>query len=146
MLWHIHVDGLVQDYSISNALAMEILQSCTKQLMWVIMHIHLCPSINMNAQRHKYESRHNFMFKIGSNNLVFCLLKLFVKLLFIKFSTPVVPLSVLFTTEYNGKWCNKLWQKNLTSLWQGGCYIVWSSHHFHQSNYVCQVVGVWGSQ
>ena len=29
-----HVDGLVQDNSASSALAMEILQSCTKPSMW----------------------------------------------------------------------------------------------------------------
>ena len=29
-----HVNGLVQDHSISSALAMEILQSCTKPSMW----------------------------------------------------------------------------------------------------------------
>ena len=29
-----HIDGLVQDYSISIALAMEILQSCTKPLIY----------------------------------------------------------------------------------------------------------------
>ena len=31
-----HVDGLVQDYSISSALAMEILQSCTKPTMYSV--------------------------------------------------------------------------------------------------------------
>ena len=32
--WWDDIDGLVQDCSISSALAMEILQSCTKPLMW----------------------------------------------------------------------------------------------------------------
>ena len=30
-----YIDGLVQDCSISSALAMEILQSCTKPLIWI---------------------------------------------------------------------------------------------------------------
>ena len=34
--WH-HFGGLVQDCSISSALAMEILQSCSKQLTWSIV-------------------------------------------------------------------------------------------------------------
>ena len=33
-----HIDGLVQDSSSSSALAMEILQSCTKSLMWWSCH------------------------------------------------------------------------------------------------------------
>ena len=32
--FHVHVDGLVQDCGNSSALAMELLQSCTKPLMY----------------------------------------------------------------------------------------------------------------
>ena len=34
MAWHLYIDGLVQDCSISSALAMEILQYCTKRLTY----------------------------------------------------------------------------------------------------------------
>ena len=33
-----HIDGLVQDYSNSSALAMELLQSCTKPLICFIVY------------------------------------------------------------------------------------------------------------
>ena len=38
-----HINGLVQDCSISSALAMEILQSCTKPLAWSVDHVFLAP-------------------------------------------------------------------------------------------------------
>ena len=33
---HVYIDGLVQDCSNSNALAMELLQSCTKPSMYLL--------------------------------------------------------------------------------------------------------------
>ena len=37
-----NIDGLAQDCSNSNALALELLQSCTKPLIYIVMHI--CPT------------------------------------------------------------------------------------------------------
>ena len=37
MLLSLHVDGLVQDCSNSSALAMELLQSCSKPSMWCVI-------------------------------------------------------------------------------------------------------------
>ena len=34
MFFSLYIDDLVQDFSISSALAMEILQSCTKPSIW----------------------------------------------------------------------------------------------------------------
>ena len=38
-MMYIHIDGLVQDSSISIALAMEILQSSTESLMFSYIHL-----------------------------------------------------------------------------------------------------------
>ena len=34
--WYVHIDGLMQDCSISSANALEILQSYTKPLTWLV--------------------------------------------------------------------------------------------------------------
>ena len=48
-----HIDGLVQDYSNSNALAMELLQSCTKPS------IYASPGLNIvNTLRPRQNGRH----------------------------------------------------------------------------------------
>ena len=39
---NVHIDGLVQDYSKSNALAMELLQSCTKLSMGLFVSRFVC--------------------------------------------------------------------------------------------------------
>ena len=41
----IYINGLVQDCSMSVALAMEILQSCTKPLIWIIYWEYIANSI-----------------------------------------------------------------------------------------------------
>ena len=37
-MWHIHIDGLVQDCSISRALPPEILQFCTKPSIYNLIY------------------------------------------------------------------------------------------------------------
>ena len=54
----IYVDGLAQDCSNSSALAMELLQSCTKPLMWHIKQLDKC-SI---CSRHKTSSKLNQLY------------------------------------------------------------------------------------
>ena len=50
-IWYIHIDGLMQDGSISSALVIEILQSCNKPLIyvfWQYVCCYICTSICEN--------------------------------------------------------------------------------------------------
>ena len=53
---NVHIEGLVQDYSNSSALAMELLQSCTKLSIGLFVSRFVCPSehFGVSAPYHRY--------------------------------------------------------------------------------------------
>ena len=61
--WRVYIDGLVQDYSISIALAVEILQSCTKPS------ISVASSVSPLESQHKWLHNYN-MSKVNLNDLL----------------------------------------------------------------------------
>ena len=72
-----HINGLVQDCSISSALAMEILQSCTKPLAWSVDHVSLAPYMVQiySTDYHKSIINISILFMLPALKYIFIMLQ-----------------------------------------------------------------------